>query len=350
MKMHRIFFASMLAAILIGVSTSTEVEAMQKSSKPSSSGSSKPAPSKPTPAPSKPTPPPVSKPPADKPKFTSPTPPSKPADKPADKPKFTSPSTPSTPKVEDKPKFTSPDNKAPVVGSSKPKASPNDPSDKARANKEERSERKFVETTKAAAPPKAKYTTPDGKEVQVRTATKDVEKIRNMPSSSIKPEVRQQNINVHVTKYNYPHPYSYYQSQPYVYMGAGYSSALFWMMTDWDAERRARWYYNHEHELSADAYRRGVADAQTAQAIARLKEKRSYQDPNYTDPEFDDNPATQYTDEYVEAAYNPQVHPSSGTTDTGTAWNVLIVLGCIVLGGLVLWGLYVLLFKARWGS
>lgn len=355
MKAHRLIAAfglTFAVAAMVGVG---DVDGRQKSSSPPAKSAPTPPP-KTTPPPAKTTPPPA-------PKYTAPPPvksptPTPPPHKEEAKSKYSAPPPPhkEEKKEESKSKYSSsppvaggPKVAPPLVGSERPKTG--EISDKARANKENRSEKKYVETQKAVAAPKPKYTTPDGKEVAVRTATKDVEQIRNLPSSAIKPEVRQQNITVHVTKYNYPHPYTYYQTQPVVYVGGGYSSAFFWMMYDWDAERRARWLYHHRHEIDAAAYQRGVKDAETRAALERLERQRAYRDPNYTDPEFKSNPEAQYTDEYVEAAYNPPVHHEPAEAgDSGAGLTVLIWLGCIVLGGLIVWGGYVLFFKVRWGA
>lgn len=284
----------------------------------------------------------------------------KPDDKPASgKPKFSAPSSPPqrpeskpqpTKPPESKPKFTAPSAPPPERHSTTPGVhTPSAPpsrdgmSDKARAAAEARSERKFQESQKAVQPPVSAYKTPDGKKVEVRTATADAQKIRSMPSSSVRPEVRQKNIEVHVT-HHYPHDYGWYRSQPPVYVGGGYSSAFWWMMMEWDADRRARWLYNHRYDIDADAYSRAVRDAEVARRIERLESSRPYRDPNYVDNEFRADPSLQYDDDYVHAVYNPApVTP----LDPGAALAVLAVLGSVVLLGVLCWGFYALFFKVR---
>jgi hypothetical protein len=195
-----------------------------------------------------------------------------------------------------------------------------------------------------------KYTAPNGKEVNVAGSTKAAEHIRNMPSTSLKPEVRQQNITVLVTNNHYSHPYSWYCTQPHVYVGGGYSSAFWWiMMTEWSAQRRAEWLYHHRYEIEADAYARGMRDAQTQAYIDKLERERAYRNPNYIDKDFSSDPSAMYDDDYVHAVYNPAVVPHT-PSDPGAALTVLCVLGCIVLGGLILWGVIALLFRTRWGT
>jgi hypothetical protein len=319
-----------------------------QSSKPGSSSSpSKPAPTPPTPSkpkfgPTEPSKPPANTKPVEPPK-PAPTPPANTKPPEASKPKF-GPTEPSKPPANTTVVVPVP------VNSAKPK-SDGELSDKARANREARSETKYAETQKATAPPKPKYTTADGKEVQVRTATKEVEYVRNLPSSAIKPEVRQQNVNVHVTNYHYRHPASWYYSQPTVYVGGGYSSPFWYMMSEWDAERRARWLYNHRYDIDKTAYERGLQDGRVAAEVARLENQRSYRDPNYIDPEFKSDPSLTLDDDYVRESYNPTVVTTDSTpTDPRAARMVFYVLGSLVLLGLLGWGIYCLCCKVRWGS
>lgn len=352
-------FGLLLAAVLLTAGQEADAQSKDKpkyTAPPSSSSSTSkpttpPPPAKPTPAPEKPkytAPPPVQPketpkpaPPPEKPKYTAPPP---------VQPKET-PKTAPIPPPDNKPKYTpAPVIVPPVSDSSKP-VTGGGISDKARAAKEAQSEKKYIETQKATAPPKPKYTSPEGKEVYVRTATKDVETIRNMPSTQLKPEVRQQTMTTHVTQYHYHHDYNWYRTQPVVYVGGGYSSAFWYMMAEWDAERRARWFYNHRYDIDQSAYERGVRDAQVAAAINRMESQRVYRDTNYVDPEFKANPVGQYDDAYVEAAYNPTVvHTTSQPVDSGAALTVFLWLGGIVLFGLICWGLYALVFKVRMGT
>lgn len=315
-----------LGAVIVAVSIlSTDAGAQSSkpgsSSKPSSSGGS-----------------------SSKPKFSAPpssSPKTPPPASDGGKPKFSAPGLPHGDKDSHKPKSSPTD----PAGSNKPSGHVGERSAKAQAAKEARSERKFVESKQATAPPKPKYTSPEGKEVHVRTGSKDVEHIRSLPSSSIKPEVRQQNISVHVT-HHYHHPYTYYTHQPVVYVGGGYSSAFWWMMMEWDAERRARWLYHNRYNIEADAYNRGVRDAQVSAYINKMEAERMARNGGYVDAEFKKDPSLMYTDDYVRAAYNPAVHddPVSGTAVlNGFLWVIGIALG---IG--FLWLVVYLIFIRRW--
>lgn len=288
---------------------------------------------------------------SDKPKFSPPpsasSPPKVDPPKNDSKPKFSPP--PSTPKA-DPPK--GPSTTGPPKDSAKPKSDPN-VGGKAQAAKEARSERKFEESQKAVAPPKPKYTAPNGKEVSIKPDSRGVSAIRNQPSEILRPEVRQQHTVTHIYQYNYRHDYGWYYSQPVVYVGGGYSSAFWYMMSEWSAERQALWLYHNQNNIERDAYERGLRDAEVARIVARMNSQQVRRDPDYIDHEFNRSPHLMYDDDFVEAAYNPTVvqHRTNTTpTDPGAALNVLAILGCIVLGGLILWGVYYLVFRARIGD
>lgn len=270
-------------------------------------------------------------PPPSKPKFSAPT----------TKPKFGAPEV-SDKKSDPKPKFSAPDGK--TSNDQKPRTDPAHLSQKAQAAKEARSERKYQESVKASQPPKQKYTTSDGKQVEVRTAGKTVETIRNQPSTILQPEVRREVAVKHIHHYNYHHDYNWYSHQPVVYVGGGYSSAFWWMMSEWSAERRAMWLYHNRYHIEQDAYERGLRDAEVSRRVAELENRRVAINPDYVDQEFVSDPSIMYDQHYLEAAYNP-----TAKADPEAALAVLKVLGCLTLVGVVMFGFYYLVFVARWG-
>ena len=211
---------------------------------------------------------------------------------------------------------------------------------KAEAAKQERSRRLYVESEKAKAPPKTEYKTPEGKTVNVKPDSVATKTIREKPSSYYQPEVRQQRTETHVHHYHYQHPSTWYYSQPTVYVGGGYSSAFWWMMMEWDANRRAEWLYNHRNSIERDAYQRGMQDAAVANRIAELQAQNARVNPDYVDPEFAKDPSVMYTQEHVEAIYNPEI-------SNGNSGLIILTLG----GMLVLCvAAYVLVFVVRWGK
>lgn len=110
------------------------------------------------------------------------------------------------------------------------------------------------------------------------------------------------------------------------------------MMSEWSAERRARWLYHNQNVIEREAYERGMKDAAVAAELARLQTEGVQPNPDYVDDEFKENPDLMYEQEYVEAAYNPVVVE---TRPQGSALRILGV--CCFLA-------YLLFFKIRWGN
>ena len=273
-----------------------------------------------------------------KPKYSAPSAPKpaeKPKEQPKEKPKY---SAPEKPKEATKEKPQEAPSTSSKPDASKPKSSPN-VSEKAREAKEARSERKYEESKAASAPPKPSYKTPDGKEVKIKAESKAVQEIRNKPSASITPQVREQNINVHVTNYHYSHPYNWYSSQPVVYVGGGYSSSFWWMMMEWDAERRARWLYNHQHDIDQEAYRQGMRDAAVAQRIAEMKASHIKPDDEYVDPEFSNDRTMMYDQDFIEASYNPKV-VHGDPEGAATVMYVFLALLVVMFTMFILWAVF----------
>ena len=211
-------------------------------------------------------------------------------------------------------------------------------SEKARANEQQRAQRQYVETQKAVQPPKSSYTTAEGKTVNINPQSPVVETIRNKPSTYYQPQAVQQRTEVHFHNYRYSNPYNWYYSQPTVYIGGGWNSALWYMMMEWDAERRARWLYHNRYEIEADAYNRGLHDARVAAEIQKLEAAQVARQVGYVDPEFAQDPSIIMDQNYVNAAYNPEPVRSSGG---GAVIWVLII-------GLAVGGVVYLVFIKRW--
>lgn len=116
----------------------------------------------------------------------------------------------------------------------------------------------------------------------------------------------------------------------------------FWLLAQ-SLDRRAEWAY-HRHDMDEARYRTLLEkDRRLEERVRELERQGVKRDPAYVPPELKDNPDLIYTDEYVEAAYNPQPKPAS-------ARHALTVLGIIVLvlalGAFLVW----LVFFKRWGA
>lgn len=230
-------------------------------------------------------------------------------------------------------KFSSGSNSATsgtINNSSKPIASS---SEKTKANQAESNKSKYTATTKAVLPPKSTYKTPDGKEVKVRTNSSTVKDIRNKPSTYYTPSARQSRVTNHVTTHHYNHNYDWYHTQPSFYVGGGYSSAFWWMMSEWSAERRAMWFYHNQNNIDSSAYQRGVQDAEVAERLKKLESENLVRNSDYIDSEFTNDPSMMYSQEYVEAAYNPQTSSSSNWTYLW--WGLIIVVGLVAVPYLI---------------
>lgn len=217
-------------------------------------------------------------------------------------------------------------------------------SDKARLNRQQASQKKYVAQQKATKPPKSSYTTKDGKTVNVRKDSKTVESIRSRSSDYHTPAARESRMDVHFHNHGYSHPYSYYYGQPYYHVGGGYSSAFWWMMMEWSAERRARWLYHNQHNIESSAYQRGLQDAQVAAQIKQMEAQNLQRNADYIDPEFTENPSDMYSQEYIEAAYNPTVAPASTGSGVGKFLMWVFLLTLILVGG------YLILTRVRLGK
>ena len=164
--------------------------------------------------------------------------------------------------------------------------------------------------------------------------------IRSKPSSYYTPQQRETRYTTVINNYHYSQPYSWYYNQPHYYVGGGYSSAFWWiMMTEWSAERRAMWLYHNQTSIERDAYERGMKDAAVAAELAKLKAQNVAVNPDYVDKDFTDNPDLMYSQEYVEAAYNPTVVPPAEVNLT-VLW---VILGVIVVGAVV----YFVVFRMK---
>jgi hypothetical protein len=210
-----------------------------------------------------------------------------------------------------------------------------------------------------------------GRTVKVDTSSPAVTQLRERPSTYIQPDVRQERVINHVTVYHYQHPYDYYWGRPVGYGIGPYSNGFWWMMMEWNAQRRADWLYHNQARLSAEAYADGARDAAVQQRLAALEAQRVPRNVNYVDPEFASDPTDQYDQTYVEAAYNPTVmatqnstayNPTVLTPQSSTPYNPPAIppqsRGGLSAGTVLLWlfgisaavAVVYVFFNVRWGK
>ncbi len=215
---------------------------------------------------------------------------------------------------------------------------------KGQAQRRDESRQAYITTQRATAPPKSEAVV-GGRTVKVDTSSPAVTQLRERPSTYIQPTVRQERFITHVTVYHYQHPYDYYWGRPIGYGIGPYSSGFWWMMMEWDAQRRADWLYHNQRQLSAEAYADAARDAAVQQRLAALEAQQVPRNVNYVDPEFASDPTDQYDQNYVEAAYNPTMMPpqSRGESGVGTVLLWLFGISAVVATAYVV-------FKVRWGK
>jgi hypothetical protein len=308
-----------------------------------------------------------STPPASTPKFSSPT--SRSAPPPTAAPK---PATPSTPK------FSSPTSRsAPVAQPARPVTpppqtykTPDQMSPKARANVAEESRQSYTPppaqpsnerrttTLGSNASPKARanvaeesrrsyeYTNPSGKKIVIEPKT--VEKIQSKPLDYYTGPTREKRVVEHVHHYNYSRPYEWYYTQPTMHVGGGYSSMFWWMMMEWNAERRAQWFYHNRDRIEQTSYQQGLRDAEVARRIAELEAKGVSRDPNYVDPEFQNDPADMYDPAYIQAAHTRPVNVSQPSEPIDMSGFVTFLKWLFIIGGV--FALVIFISNYRFGK
>lgn len=180
------------------------------------------------------------------------------------------------------------------------------------ARQQEESAKKF----KASTTPKSEYKTPTGQTVAINSNDAGVKTIRQ----NLDPEryaTRSTRVEHHYHNY-YGDRYGYYRTQPYVYVGGGYDSIFWYAMMDWSLERRAMWMYNHQNTINQQLYAQQMADnAQLRAEVEALKLRGQAVNPHYVDPEFTADPDVMYSEDYVNAAYNPEPEPVVSTPPVG---------------------------------
>jgi len=203
---------------------------------------------------------------------------------------------------------------------------------------------KSKETFVKANQPKAEYVDPKGKTVKIDSTNPNVTTVRNKLDAD---SYRTRTVRVeHHYHHTYGPRYTYYGSQPYIYVGGGYSPIFYYAMLDWSLERRAAWYYHNQHCMDQALYQKSLADnAQLRLEIEKMKARSVSVNTGYIDPEFADNPDLMYTQEHIDAVYNSAEPDEDNTVHVvhhheGGGWVILWVLLGI--------GLVYLVFIKNW--
>jgi hypothetical protein len=185
-------------------------------------------------------------------------------------------------------------------GSTKPKGGAFD-GNAAEAKKREESKASYIK----GAESRSSYTTPAGKETKIDSSSKSVTSIRSMSHTTyVTRETR-----IYST-------YSPYYSRPVVIYNDPFPSLFWWWLLDRSLEERAMWAYHHQNQMDAARYRELCAkDAQLEARVRQLElQNKGVRDESYAPKGID--PDLQYSDDYVDAEYNPHtehdIHKDSG--------------------------------------
>jgi len=116
--------------------------------------------------------------------------------------------------------------------------------------------------------------------------------------------------------------YGAYYTRPLVVYNDPYSSFFWWWLLDRSLDQRAYWAYNHRYDMDDARYQALLArDAQLQARIKQLEDQSVPRDRTYAPPELKDNPDLMYSDDYVNAVYNPQPAPVAAPAGTFTSAN-----------------------------
>lgn len=197
-------------------------------------------------------------------------------------------------------------------------------------------EQKKVESRiqyKKAVTPRETYVTPKGKNITINPSDSKVTQVRNLPEDKwINRESRIQNF------------YTNYQnsSVPVVHYNDPYSTFFWLWMLDRSLDERARWAYNHRSEMDEARYRDLLTKDKALEAkIKELETEKKEKDPSYVPSGLPDADL-QYTNDYVDAVYNPEPKPLISFEEfCSIVWGLmyLSVIVAIIIG--VIYGVFI---------
>jgi hypothetical protein len=226
-------------------------------------------------------------------------------------------------------------------------------------------EQKKAESRKAyvaAQKPRQTYTTPEGTPKPIDPKDRQITELRN--------QLNQERWVNHQSRAQVF--YTTYYTRPVVYYNDPYNSFFWWWLLDRSLDDRAYWAYHHRYDMDDARYQALLAhDAALQARITQLDMQKLPRESTYVPPGLQDNPDLMYTDDYVNAAYNPQPAPvvvppvtyqGTGYSGTyqGTSYSgagssggsafgqVLFTIFLIALIGGFIWLAVWLVFCKRW--
>lgn len=194
----------------------------------------------------------------------------------------------------------------------------------AQAKKREESRKVYTKSNES----RNTYKTPSGTTVNVDKSAKQTKVVRDSLDQN-EFNNRKQRVEHHYHRH-YGSRYDSYRNRPYIDVGGGYSTLFWWSMLDWQLDRQAMWLYHHQNTVNQQLYAETLAQNANLKAeVDKLKANNVAVDPNYVDNEYKDNPDLMYSDEYVEAVYNPTT--KANNPRLGLAFAILFGLAVVAI-------------------
>lgn len=167
------------------------------------------------------------------------------------------------------------------------------------AQSQERSKASFTKANN----PKPSYKAPSGKTVNVDANAPSAKTVRNLDSDRYATR-SERSTKVYNTTVINSHPASYWShyNDPYDWR----FSNLLLTMTIAD---QAMWYYSHRSHMDSARYEQAMQNAELKARITALESQKAPVNPNYVPPVIEKDPDLMYSDNYVEAVYNPEPVP-----------------------------------------
>ena len=199
----------------------------------------------------------------------------------------------------------------------------------AAAQKRQESKSNFVKGSES----KPTYTSPTGKSVNIDNSNRSVQTIRSM------------NHTTYITRETRIYStFGGYYGHPVVVYNDPFNTFFWYWMLDRSLEHRAMWAYHHRTEMDTERYKALLAkDAKLEARIKQLEAEKLARDPGYVPPGLD--PDLQYTDDYVDAVYNP--HTVASPKGGGGFLKFLFWTFMIILGIVVVWLICYMVFVRR---
>ena len=214
----------------------------------------------------------------------------------------------------------------------------------------------------AAQQPRQTYTTPAGTPKPIDPKDRQITELRN--------QLNQERWVNHQSRAQVF--YTSYYTRPVIYYNDPYNSFFWWWLLDRSLDDRAYWAYHHRYDMDDARYQALLAhDAALQARIAQLEMQKLQPDRTYVPPALRDNPDLMYTDDFINAVYNPQPAPvvipsvpyqgtgyggtyqgtsygGAGTSGGSALGQVLFTIFLIALIGGFIWLAVWLVFCKRW--